>query len=245
MNCSDAGAGGKFPGAPAPTRGRVWALGKPGAGGVRVASSSSGFCCCCCWRTFTSLSPSDVATSFPHAVPSVSAPAPVRAARTTGRTPTPLSPMTSRTAFTTPWEQKHLASSAVPSARSTARAALRVRVARREAREDGGSRPPRRPSFGLARGGAQPGRAGRLQQVSGRRADGGVGEDDRGGAAPGARARQPSTSAPRSDVAAGGDLSESALCLGRFKKREGRKGSSTFCSARRSKLRRRVCRFCS
>ena len=114
MNCSDAGAGGKFPGAPAPTRGGEFgALGKPGAGGK--GGKAPGCCCCCCWKTFTSLSPSDVATSFPHAVPSVSA-RPHRATANDLKNSNPLSPMTSRTAFTTPWSQKHLASSAVPSA---------------------------------------------------------------------------------------------------------------------------------
>ena len=116
MNCSDAGEGGKFPGAPAPTRGGEFgALGKPGAGGKGGKAPGCCCCCCCCWRMFTSLSPSDGDASFPHAFPSVSA-RPHRADANDLKKSSPRSPMTSRTARTTPSSQKHLASSAVPSA---------------------------------------------------------------------------------------------------------------------------------
>ena len=121
MNASsDAGAGGNC-GAPAPTRGGEFgALGNPGAGGK--GGKAPGCCCCwllvsscCCWRAFTSLSPSDGDASFPHATPSLSA-RPHRARANSRKNSNPRSPMTSRTARTTPSSQKHLASSAVPSA---------------------------------------------------------------------------------------------------------------------------------
>ena len=130
------------------------------------------------------LSPSDVATSFPHAAPSVSA-RPHRATANDLKNSNPLSPMTSRTAFTTPSSQKHLASSAVPSAaqhRSCVPCASVLHAPAMPAKTNTrGSRPPRRPSLVLAQDGVRSLRARVGSRGCPSRAGGRGGEGDRGG----------------------------------------------------------------